>query len=105
MLPKCIRGNDDVIGLEVVKIYRASGCMINTLPETLAKHQTILSLQAFAVPAAVSCLVIEYVNELPGAFEIGRELLSYQTADELTASAQRARLGSKDRRSRATTLH
>jgi len=64
--------------------------MINTLQETLAKHQTILSLQAFAVPAAASCLVTEYVNELPEAFEIGRELLSYHTTEELTAHVDKA---------------
>jgi len=86
---KCIRGKDDVIGHDVVKIYRASGCMINTLQETLAKHQTILSLQVFAVPATASCLITEYVSELPEAFEIGRELLCYQTADELSAQVDR----------------
>ncbi len=90
LLKNCIRGRNDVIGHDVVKIYRASCCMLNTLQETLAKHQTILSLQAFAIPAAASCLITEYVEELPEAFEIGHEVLSYRTADELSALVDKA---------------
>jgi len=90
VLQNCIRGRNDVIGYDVVKIYRASRCMLNILRETLVKHQTILSLQAFAIPATGSCLITEYVEELQEAFEIGREVLSYRATDELTAHVDKA---------------
>lgn len=64
--------------------------MLNTLQETLADLQTILSLQVFAIPATASCLITEYIEELPESFEIGKELLSYQTMDELVSHVDKA---------------
>ncbi len=78
-----VRYGRDVAGKELVWIYSASGAILNLLQEPLNEFHTILSIQAFAVPSSGGCLISEWVEELPEAFEDGREVLSFRSADEL----------------------
>ena len=82
-IKRCIRGRRDVIGDDMVNIYCSSTCMINLLQGNLAEQHTILSLQVFAIPASGGCLVTEYTEELAEAFTPGKELLVWNTPEEL----------------------
>lgn len=90
VLRKCIRSHSDIIGENVVHIYRSSGIMINILQENLAQQKTIMSLQVFAIPATAACLITEDVEELGESFEIGRELLAFRTKDEMVELLSRS---------------
>ena len=90
--PGCAAANRlkrNVAGRELVKIYRASGAMLNILQEPLDRYRTILSLQCFAVPAAGGCLIAERVEEFPEAFEEGKEVLTFADPEELRAHVER----------------
>ncbi len=89
ILAECVRTRSDVIGRDIVTIYRASRCMINILQEPLCDYHTILSLQLFAIPATGTPLVAEEVEELADAFEPGREILSFRTPEEMTEQVER----------------
>ncbi len=82
-LADCARMDRDVRDRELIDIYSSSNAVLNILQEPLNVYQTILSIQCFAVPAAGSCLIAEYVEELPRAFEPGREVLAFRNAEEL----------------------
>ncbi len=90
MLAESVRTRHDVIGPGMVDIYRGADVLINILQENLARAKTIMSLQVFAIPAAGSCLVTERVEELAESFEIGRELLAFDTPEELAEGVRRA---------------
>ena len=89
ILAECVRTRSDVIGRDIVTIYRASRCMINILQEPLCDYHTILSLQLFAIPATGTPLVAEEVEELADAFEPGREILSFRTPEEMAEQVER----------------
>ena len=82
-LDQCSRLSRNVAGRELVKIYQASGSIINILQEPLDRYRTILSLQCFAVPSTGRCLIAEWVEEAEEAFEPGREILLFRTSEEL----------------------
>lgn len=75
--------DENVYDRDVVSIYRDSAAMINILQEPLNEYRTILSLQCFAVPSTASCLCAEYVEEFPGSFEEGNEVLLFRDPAEL----------------------
>ena len=81
-LRSCQRTNKDIIGDNVVKIYSSSDMMVNALREPLDDPPTIMSLQVFLVPAAGTCLLTEWVEELEEAFEPGKELLAFKSEEE-----------------------
>ncbi|MDD5727629.1 MAG: glycosyltransferase [Victivallales bacterium] len=82
ILRKSQRSGKDIIGADVVKIYSGSDMMLNVLREPLDDPPTIMSLQVFLVPAAGTCLLTEWVEELEEAFEPGRELLTFTSEAE-----------------------
>ena len=88
-LDRCARLSRNVAGRELVKIYQASGAVINILQEPLDQYRTILSLQCFAVPATGKCLIGEWVEEAEDAYEPGREILLFHTPEELLALTER----------------
>lgn len=88
-LDRCSRLSRNVAGRELVKIYQASGAVINILQEPLDQFRTILSLQCFAVPSTGSCLIAEEVEEAAAAFEPGKEILLFRTPEELLAQVER----------------
>lgn len=83
MLKKCIRSKRDVTGETVPIIYSSSGCIVNMLQGKLAEEHTILSIQVFAVPASEGCLITENTIELAESFVPGKELLVWESEDEL----------------------
>lgn len=87
-LDGCARMSRNVAGRELVKIYQASGSIINILQEPLDHYQTILSLQCFAVPSTGKCLIAEWVEEAEEAFEPGREILLFRSPEELAARVE-----------------
>ena len=86
-LLSAVRMKRNVRDMELVAIYRASRAVLNISQEPLDKFQTILSLQCFAIPAAGGCLLAEYVEEAPEAFEANKEILLFKTRDELAELA------------------
>ena len=88
-LDRCARLDRNVAGRELVKIYQASGSVINILQEPLEHYLTILSLQCFAVPSTGKCLVAEWVEEAEEAFEPDREILLFRTPEELLSQEER----------------
>ena len=88
-LDRCSRLSRNVAGRELVKIYQASGAVINILQEPLDQFRTILSLQCFAVPSTGSCLIAEEVEEAAAAFEPGKEILLFHTPEELLEQVER----------------
>ena len=88
-LDSCNRLKRDVVGRELVMIYSASDAVLNILQEPLDQFQTILSLQNFAIPSAGACILTEYVEELPGAFVLGEEVLAFRSKEELREQAAR----------------
>lgn len=83
------RSSRDIIGNDVVKIYSGSDLMLNVLREPLHEPPTIMSLQAFLVPAVGTCLLTEWVEELEAAFEPGCELLAFKSEAEFRELAVR----------------
>ena len=77
-----VRGREDIVGQDVVKLYGASHVVANILREPFREASTIMNLQVFAVPAAGGCLVTEWVEEIDAAFDPGREVLTYRTKEE-----------------------
>lgn len=61
-----------------------SGCsvFVNILQDQYKDLKTLMNLQTFMVPACRSCLVTEYVEELPEAFEPGREVAAFKSPEE-----------------------
>jgi hypothetical protein len=81
-LRKAVRSKKDIIGDDVVKIYSSSDMMLNVLREPLNDPPTIMSLQVFLIPAAGTCLLTEWVEELEEAFDPDKELLAFKSEDE-----------------------
>ena len=82
LLP-AVRMKRNVRDKELVAIYQASRAILNISQEPLDKFQTILSLQCFAIPAAGGCLLAEYVEEAPEAFDDQKEILLFKSREEL----------------------
>ena len=85
----CIRMKRDVVGEELVDIYNSSDAVLNVLQEPLDKFHTVLGIQCFAVPSAAGCLIAESVEELPEVFEPGKEVLTFETPEELDMWAKK----------------
>jgi spore maturation protein CgeB len=81
------RGN--VVGEELVAIYRASTVVLNISREDFVDPPTTLNLHVFHGPASGACLLTEWVEELEEAFDPGTELLVYRGVDEFRELALR----------------
>ncbi len=105
-LERCIREGVDLVGEEVLALYRCAGMMINISREPFTNPPTTLNLQTFHIPASAGCVATEWVEELEEAFEPGRELLCFRGPEELADivaryaddPAARRRIGAEGRR-------
>ena len=84
VLERSWRFDRDVSDAEAVKIYNASGCVINILRE----NSSMPSMQVYHVPACGACLLTEYCDDLPETFEIGKEILAFSSPEELREQAE-----------------
>ena len=85
VLEHAIRYRRDVTPEEVRSIYRSSGAIINILREGM----DLLSLQGFDVPACGACLCNEMLPDLETFFDIGSEILTFASPEELREIVQR----------------
>lgn len=85
----CVRGRKDIIGEDLIKVYRSSDVVLNILRLLHAATPSMLSLQVFSVPATGTCLLTEWLEELGEAFEPDREVLSFRSSGEMRELAQR----------------
>jgi glycosyltransferase involved in cell wall biosynthesis len=85
----CLREKGDVVGEDVVALYRSSDVVLNILRDPFMSPPSILSVQAFTIPATGACLLSDWVEELEDAFEPDREVLAFSSADELVEKANR----------------
>lgn len=88
-LADCIRMKRNVAGEELVDIYSSSDAVLSILQEPLDKFHTILGIQCFAVPSTAGCLIAEAAEELPEAFESGKEVLAFTAPEELAMWAEK----------------
>jgi hypothetical protein len=88
-LKPCIRERRDVVGEDLIDLYRSTTVFINVLSERHSREPSLLNLQAFAVPASGTCLLTEWTEELDAAFEVGSEVLAFRALDELVELATR----------------
>ncbi|MBT5228982.1 MAG: glycosyltransferase [Methylococcales bacterium] len=80
----CVKDKKNIIGADLNDLYNATDIVLNILQrDAFSEQNTILSLQVFAIPASGSCLITEWVEELDAAFDVGEEVLTYRSADEL----------------------
>jgi len=86
----CVREKTDIIGDDLNKLYNASNTVLNILrKDAFSEQNTMLSLQAFAIPSSEVCLITEWVEELDDVFDCGKELLVFKTPDELVELVSR----------------
>lgn len=83
------RPGSDVIGAELVEVYAAATVIASVQREVLSDPPTIMNLQVFAVPCSGGCLLTEWVEELEESFELGHEVLTFRSPEELAEQAQR----------------
>ncbi|MHC5211253.1 MAG: CgeB family protein [Planctomycetota bacterium] len=83
----CRRERANVVGEELVEIYRAATVVLNISREDFVDPPTTLNLHVFHAPAAGACLLTEWVEEIEEAFEPGTELLVYRGVDDFKAKA------------------
>jgi len=88
-LRSCVREEGDILGLDLVSLYRSTGVMLNILQQPFAVQPTILSLQAFSIPSTETCLLTDWTQELEEAFEPDKEVAVFRSEDELVEKAQR----------------
>ena len=88
-LADCIRMKRNAVGEELVDIYNSSHAVLSILQEPLDKFHTILGIQCFAVPSTAGCLIAEAAEELPEAFEPGKEVLTFTAPEELAMWAEK----------------
>jgi glycosyltransferase involved in cell wall biosynthesis len=88
-LRRCVREDGDILGKDLVSLYRSSGVMLNILQQTFALQRTILSLQAFSIPSTETCLLTDWAEELDEAFEPEKEVAVFRSPDEFVEKARR----------------
>jgi glycosyltransferase involved in cell wall biosynthesis len=84
----CIREKGNIEGDEVVACYRATDVLVNISREPFVDPPTTLNLQVYHVPATGTCLLTEKVEELEEAFEVGKEVLAFESPEELLDKAR-----------------
>ncbi len=85
----CYREGLDLVGTEVVDLYRCVNLMLNVSREPFTCPATTLNLQVFQIPASAGCVVTEWVEELEEAFDPGVELLCFRSPEELGEMIER----------------
>ena len=89
ILRRCCRGDGDIHG----DYSRAAICgatlFVNVLQDQYQELKTLMNMQVFMVTACRTALATEFVEELPDAFEPGREVLTFSTPEELAELAAR----------------
>ncbi len=93
-LKGCIREKKDVIGADLLALYRSSVTVLNILRDPFMSPPSILSLQAFSIPSAGACMLTDWVEELEEAYDPDREVVAFRSTDELI---EKARQYSRDR--------
>jgi spore maturation protein CgeB len=83
------RQRDNVLGEEVVAIYRAATVVLNISREEFVDPPNTLNLHVFHAPASGACLLTEWVEEIEDAFEPGSEVLVYRGVDDFVEQALR----------------
>jgi spore maturation protein CgeB len=85
----CVREAKDVVGPDLLSLYRSSVIMLNILRDPFISPPSILSLQAFSIPSTGACMLTDWVEELEEAYDPEREVIAFRSADELVEKAQR----------------
>jgi spore maturation protein CgeB len=83
----CLGSERNIVGKDVLTLYRAAGVMLNISREPFTDPPNTLNLQVFHVPASGGCLLTEWVEELPDAFEPDREIVTFRGPEELQEKA------------------
>jgi len=85
----CLGFRRNIVGDEVLALYRSADVVLNISREPFTEPPNTLNLQVFHVPATGGCLLTEWVEELPEAFEPDREIVSFRGPEELEEKAER----------------
>ena len=88
-IKQCIRSRKNVEGMDVVKLYQSTGMLLNILREPFIGTSTIMNLQVFSGTSTGRCLLTEWVEELPEAFEPDTEILTFKNLDEFVEKVKR----------------
>jgi hypothetical protein len=88
-LRSCVREEGDILGEDLVSLYRSTNIMLNILQQPMTAQPTILSLQVFSVPSTETCLLTDWTEELEDAFEPDKEVVVFRSPEELTEKAGR----------------
>lgn len=88
-IKRCIRSQKNVGGMDVVKLYQSTGVFLNILREPFIGASTIMNLQVFSGTSTGTCLLTEWVEELPEVFEPDNEILTFTSLDDFTEKVKR----------------
>ena len=88
-LRKCCLERADVHGENLLKAISGADVFVNILQDQFKDLKTLMNLQTFMVPACGTCLLTEYVEELPDAFEPGKEVAVFHSAEEFREMAKK----------------
>ncbi len=83
VLRHCCSYSGDVHGKDLLSAISGANIFVNILQDQFKDKKTLMNLQSFMVPACRRCLLAEYTEELPETFEIGKEVLSFRSVEEL----------------------
>lgn len=95
LLRRCVANRRGVFGTALVRCYQRSKLFLHVycqhMATTLSEGGVIgtgLGPRHFDVPACGSCLLSEPVLELPRAFDVGREIETFDSPEELRDKAR-----------------
>lgn len=88
-LRRCCRGEGDIHGERSCAAISGATLFVNVLQDQFLEQRTLMNMQIFMVTACGTALATEFVEELPDAFEPGREVLVYSSREELAELAAR----------------
>lgn len=84
-LNRFLRGNSGLYGKDLIKFYNATKININISREKYNCYLSGMDLRIFDIPACQSFLITQYVEEIPLAFEIGKEIEVFNNIEDLKA--------------------
>ena len=83
VLRQCCRGEGNISGERTCAAISGATLFVNVLQDQYKDLKTLMNMQIFMVTACRTALATEYVEELPEAFEPGREVLTFSSREEL----------------------
>ena len=89
LLRPCIREKTNIIGDNLVRLYRSTTVMVNILRETPIESPSIMSIQVFSIPSTGTCFLTEWVEELEDSFDPGCEILAFKSIEDFKETASR----------------